>query len=215
MFPFIYSSASIHTSLHTRRMLRCFRCFRLYLLNSKRVEKSDFILPRSSDTSRASDDCVHDTSCSDCAGRSVATVVAPRGCYFRDMYVEKWCDNDTPPSLELENRSALVTPRSLPVLYNAFDLKAHSAAIRWHANVRQPQRLRTNTSLTMLSTLRGKKVLVVGGVAGGMSCAARLRRLDESAQITVLEKGPFVSYANCGLPYALGGIISDQNKLHV
>ena len=45
------------------------------------------------------------------------------------------------------------------------------------------------------------KVIIVGGVAGGASCAARLRRLDESAQIIVFEKSGFVSYANCGLPY--------------
>lgn len=58
-------------------------------------------------------------------------------------------------------------------------------------------------------------VLIVGGVAGGMSCATRLRRNLESAHITVLEKGPYVSYANCGIPYALGGVIADEAKLHV
>ena len=47
------------------------------------------------------------------------------------------------------------------------------------------------------------KVIIVGGVAGGASCAARLRRLDESAQIIVFEKSGFVSYANCGLPCLL------------
>lgn len=59
-----------------------------------------------------------------------------------------------------------------------------------------------------------KNVVIVGGVAGGMSCATRLRRLDETVNITVIEKGPYVSYANCGLPYALGGIISEE-KLRV
>ena len=44
------------------------------------------------------------------------------------------------------------------------------------------------------------KVIIVGGVAGGASCAARLRRLDEKAQILMVERGPYVSYANCGLP---------------
>jgi flavin-dependent dehydrogenase len=45
------------------------------------------------------------------------------------------------------------------------------------------------------------KVIIVGGVAGGASCAARLRRLDETAEILMVERGPYVSYANCGLPY--------------
>ena len=44
------------------------------------------------------------------------------------------------------------------------------------------------------------KVIIVGGVAGGASCAARLRRLDETAEILMVERGPYVSYANCGLP---------------
>ena len=49
------------------------------------------------------------------------------------------------------------------------------------------------------------KVIIVGGVAGGASCAARLRRLDEKAEIVMVERGPYVSYANCGLPYHVGG----------
>ncbi|RSL95983.1 hypothetical protein CEP52_011717 [Fusarium oligoseptatum] len=60
-----------------------------------------------------------------------------------------------------------------------------------------------------------KQVLIVGGVAGGMSCATRLRRLDEDAKITVVDKGPYVSYANCGIPYALGGVVESEGKLHV
>lgn len=60
-----------------------------------------------------------------------------------------------------------------------------------------------------------KRVLIVGGVAGGMSAATRLRRLDESAEIVVFERGPFVSFANCGLPYHLGGEIADRGKLIV
>ena len=51
------------------------------------------------------------------------------------------------------------------------------------------------------------KVVIVGGVAGGGSCAARLRRLDEKAEIIIVERGPYVSYANCGLPYHFGGVI--------
>ncbi len=51
------------------------------------------------------------------------------------------------------------------------------------------------------------KVIIVGGVAGGASCAARLRRLDEKAEIIMVERGPYVSYANCGLPYHISGVI--------
>ena len=59
------------------------------------------------------------------------------------------------------------------------------------------------------------KLLVIGGVAAGASCAARARRLSESAQITVLERGPDVSFANCGLPYHIGGEIQDRSVLAV
>lgn len=57
------------------------------------------------------------------------------------------------------------------------------------------------------------KVIIVGGVAGGASCAARLRRLDEKAEILMVERGPFVSYANCGLPYHIGGVIEKESSL--
>jgi len=59
------------------------------------------------------------------------------------------------------------------------------------------------------------KVVIVGGVAGGASTAARLRRVDESAEIIMLEKGPYVSFANCGLPYHIGGVIQDRDQLLV
>jgi NADPH-dependent 2,4-dienoyl-CoA reductase/sulfur reductase-like enzyme/peroxiredoxin family protein/rhodanese-related sulfurtransferase/TusA-related sulfurtransferase len=59
----------------------------------------------------------------------------------------------------------------------------------------------------------GKKVLIVGGVAGGASCAARLRRLDETAEIIVFERGEYISYANCGLPYHVGDVIKARNAL--
>jgi len=59
------------------------------------------------------------------------------------------------------------------------------------------------------------RVLIVGGVAGGASAAARLRRLDERAHIILLERGPDVSFANCGLPYHIGGEITDRSKLSV
>lgn len=58
-----------------------------------------------------------------------------------------------------------------------------------------------------------QRYLIIGGVAGGMSAATRLRRLDESAQITVLERGGHVSFANCGLPYYLGGVIEERDSL--
>ena len=59
------------------------------------------------------------------------------------------------------------------------------------------------------------KVIIVGGVAGGASCAARLRRLDEKAEILMVERGPYVSYANCGLPYHVGGSIPKESSLLV
>lgn len=59
------------------------------------------------------------------------------------------------------------------------------------------------------------KIIIVGGVAGGMSAATRLRRLMEDAEIIVLEKGPFVSFANCGLPYYVSGEIADRDALLV
>ena len=59
------------------------------------------------------------------------------------------------------------------------------------------------------------KVIIVGGVAGGASCAARLRRLDEKAEILMVERGPYVSYANCGLPYHVGGVIPQESSLLV
>ena len=58
-----------------------------------------------------------------------------------------------------------------------------------------------------------KKVLIVGGVAGGASAAARLRRLDESADIIVFERGPYVSFANCGLPYHVGNVNKEKDDL--
>ena len=62
---------------------------------------------------------------------------------------------------------------------------------------------------------KGLKVIIVGGVAGGASCAARLRRLDEDAEIIMVERGPYVSYANCGLPYHVGGVIPRESSLLV
>jgi NADPH-dependent 2,4-dienoyl-CoA reductase/sulfur reductase-like enzyme/rhodanese-related sulfurtransferase len=59
------------------------------------------------------------------------------------------------------------------------------------------------------------KVIIIGGVAGGASCAARLRRLDEQAEILMVERGPYVSFANCGLPYHVGGVIEHESDLLV
>ncbi len=58
------------------------------------------------------------------------------------------------------------------------------------------------------------KVIIVGGVAGGATAAARIRRLDEHAEITVFERSGYISYANCGLPYYIGDVITDRKNLH-
>lgn len=53
------------------------------------------------------------------------------------------------------------------------------------------------------------KIIIIGGVAGGATTAARIRRTNEAAEIILLEKGKYISYANCGLPYYIGGVIKD------
>src|SRR5215469_14376907 len=58
-----------------------------------------------------------------------------------------------------------------------------------------------------------RRIVIVGGVAGGASAAARARRADESAEIHVFERGPYISFANCGLPYHIAGEIEDRSKL--
>jgi NADPH-dependent 2,4-dienoyl-CoA reductase/sulfur reductase-like enzyme/rhodanese-related sulfurtransferase len=63
--------------------------------------------------------------------------------------------------------------------------------------------------------IKDVKYLIIGAVAGGASTAARLRRLDEQAEIVIFEKGQYISYANCGLPYYIGNVIKDRNKLFV
>jgi len=57
------------------------------------------------------------------------------------------------------------------------------------------------------------KIVIIGGVAGGATAAARLRRLDEQAEIVVFERSGYISYANCGLPYYIGGVIEDPEDL--
>lgn len=59
------------------------------------------------------------------------------------------------------------------------------------------------------------KYLIIGGVAGGATAAARLGRIDENAEIILVEKGGYISYANCGLPYYIGGVIADRQRLLV
>jgi NADPH-dependent 2,4-dienoyl-CoA reductase/sulfur reductase-like enzyme len=59
------------------------------------------------------------------------------------------------------------------------------------------------------------KVIIVGGVARGATTAARLRRLDESSEIVIFERGKYISYANCGLPYYIGNTIIERDKLFV
>jgi NADPH-dependent 2,4-dienoyl-CoA reductase/sulfur reductase-like enzyme/rhodanese-related sulfurtransferase len=75
-----------------------------------------------------------------------------------------------------------------------------------------------NTNSLVTSSRDGAepcRVLIVGGVAGGASCAARLRRLDESVEIVMFDRGPYVSFANCGLPYYVGNVIADEGSLLV
>ncbi len=60
-----------------------------------------------------------------------------------------------------------------------------------------------------------KKVIIVGGVAGGASTAARLRRMDENAEVIMIERGEYISFANCGLPYYIGGVIEERDSLLV
>lgn len=57
------------------------------------------------------------------------------------------------------------------------------------------------------------KIIIIGGVAGGATTAARIRRMDETAEIILLEKGKYISYANCGLPYYIGDVITESEKL--
>ena len=60
-----------------------------------------------------------------------------------------------------------------------------------------------------------KKIVIVGGVAGGASAAARLRRLNEENHIVMFDRGEYISFANCGLPYYIGDVIQDRQKLLV
>ena len=68
-------------------------------------------------------------------------------------------------------------------------------------------------AMTNPSVGRNNRVVIIGGVAGGMSAATRLRRLDADVTITVLERSGHVSFANCGLPYFVGGLIEEEEDL--
>ena len=59
------------------------------------------------------------------------------------------------------------------------------------------------------------KIVIIGGVAGGATAAARLRRISETADIVLVERGPYISFANCGLPYHISGVIAERDKLLV
>ena len=63
------------------------------------------------------------------------------------------------------------------------------------------------------SSTNGEKIVIVGGVAGGATAAARIMRLNESSNVKVIERSPDVSFANCGLPYYIGGEIKDRSRL--
>ena len=76
-------------------------------------------------------------------------------------------------------------------------------------------RQRDSQPTPLENTSPPRRVLIVGGVAGGASCAAPLRRLNESVEIVVFERGPYVSFANCGLPYYVGNVIADERALLV
>ena len=60
-----------------------------------------------------------------------------------------------------------------------------------------------------------KRIVIVGGVAGGASAAARARRLSEDSEIVIFERGEHISFANCGLPYHIGGTITERDRLLV
>ena len=115
------------------------------------------------------------------------------------MTVTMWT-SETEPNLtrlqgELSDQAALAG-----VLNTLYEL---------HLSVLSVERLtRQATRNPQADPRQRMKVIIVGGVAGGASCAARLRRLDENAEILMVERGPYVSYANCGLPYHVGGVIA-------
>jgi NADPH-dependent 2,4-dienoyl-CoA reductase/sulfur reductase-like enzyme/rhodanese-related sulfurtransferase len=75
--------------------------------------------------------------------------------------------------------------------------------------------IKTSDMLNTSGTKDRFRLVIVGGVAGGASCAARARRLSEKAEIAIFERGPYISFANCGLPYFVGNIIPDEQNLIV
>ena len=95
------------------------------------------------------------------------------------------------------------------------NLKASTGAIKV-VGIASPFGLQPSTTVHIrkaMAPARVPRLLIVGGVAGGMSAATRARRLCEDTEIIVFESGQYVSYANCGIPYALGGVIKDDRSL--
>src|SRR5580765_8792778 len=89
-------------------------------------------------------------------------------------------------------------------------------AKRTLSSIGGPMKEQSESRTTDLPSMDARRrVLIVGGVAGGASCAARLRRLDESVEILMIDRGPYVSFANCGLPYYVGNVIADERSLLV
>ena len=74
-------------------------------------------------------------------------------------------------------------------------------------------RLLLRDRIQMKTSTQPRRIIIVGGVAGGASAAAKARRVDENAEIHVFERGPYISFANCGLPYFIAGEIDDRAKL--
>jgi len=69
------------------------------------------------------------------------------------------------------------------------------------------------TAHSTAGAVKNKRVVIIGGVAGGASCATRLRRMDENAEVVIFDRGPHVSFANCGLPYYVGEVIASEGSL--
>ena len=74
-------------------------------------------------------------------------------------------------------------------------------------------RLLKNVNVARYFSSSGEKIVIVGGVAGGATAAARIMRLNENSNVKVIERSPDVSFANCGLPYYIGGEIKDRSRL--
>lgn len=113
--------------------------------------------------------------------------------------------------VDLIGPSSLTGPSSLPPYMHVNMSYMHVTCSRQYPCHQARMTLMTSASASGAAgagAAKPKKVLIVGGVAGGASCAARMRRLDEQVEITVFERGPYVSFANCGLPYHVSDVIA-------